>query len=216
MFLQRTIPSKAPHSDLMALKLAFNLIDHDLPLFKEIAMKLHHSIRRQSWYLAPPLICLAVADEDLPSAVKVDMVRKLLDHDLPSKGELKAAEPRLPKDYLLTSKTELVDFVNSQSYMLFQALKFTRDDLILLMETGPQTFDIGSNSMASMKYKEFCRKVSCLQVVNDMSERHIKLVQDYIQRSRKEDHRQDVFQVVKNSCSQFPVKVTKNFLSKKD
>ena len=65
MFLHSTIPSKAPHSDLMAFKLAFNLIDHDLPLLKEIAMKLHHSIRRQSWYLAPPLTCLADADEDL-------------------------------------------------------------------------------------------------------------------------------------------------------
>lgn len=63
---QTTIASEAQYSDLLALKLLLNIIDHQLPIYNEMSMKLHNSIRRQdSWYLAAPLDCLSLADEDL-------------------------------------------------------------------------------------------------------------------------------------------------------
>ena len=52
-------------------------------------------------------------------------------------------------------------------------------------------------------------------VVNDMSERHIKLVEDYIHRSRNEELKQDIFQVVKSNYSSFPINPSKASVAKK-
>lgn len=216
MFIQSMIPSKAPTSDLLALKLSFDLIDNELPLIKDVARKLHDSVRRQSWYLAPPLVCLALADEDTSSSFKYDMLSKLLEYNVPSDEELRQAEPRLPQSFLLTSKTELIDFVDGQSYLLFKALKITKESLNGWKQWGKDTFEVGSQSPEAMEFRQFCEKVGNLQVVNDMSERHIRLVQDYIHRSRKEEHRQAIFKVVKDHRSKAPVHATKAILAKKD
>ena len=126
-FLRST--AKAPTNDLMALQLTFQLIDQDIQVMKDMAIQLHDSVRRQSWYLASPLVYLAVADDEISSDEKLKILKKLLNFEVPTNEELQAAEPRLPKNYLLTAQAKRIDFVNSQSYMLFKAFKFNKDNL---------------------------------------------------------------------------------------
>ena len=178
-------------------------------------MQLHDSVRRQFWYLVPPLVCLAVADDEISSDEKLKIIKKLLNFEVPTNEELQANEP-CPKNYLPRSKTKRSDFVQQPILLLFKALKFIKDNLSQWIESGSETFDFGSKSISALKYREFCKKVSFIQVKNDMSERHIKLVQDFIHRSHKEEHRQDVFQVVKKSRSSFPIKASKAVFSKKE
>lgn len=64
---------------------------------------------------------------------------------------------------------------------------------------GLELFNTGLHTNDTLKYREFCEKVGNLQVVN-------------VYRSWNEDHRQDIFQVAKNSL---PIIVSQTNLSKR-
>ena len=53
------------------------------------------------------------------------------------------------KDYLLTSKSELLDFVNASSYLLLKILKYDREDLVIWQQNGLNTFDLACNNTAA-------------------------------------------------------------------
>jgi len=87
----------------------------------------------------------------------------------------------------------LEDFVNEQSYLLFFLHEIIKEEHLLWKEKGIEAFE---NGQAPQSFTYFSKCVSQLSVVNDRAERHIKLIQDFIQRTHNEDRLQDTLQVL--------------------
>ena len=98
-----------------------------------------------------------------------------------------------------TSGSELHEFVDEQSYILFDALGWSQDDIIELRDTIGDLVD-------SPSYSRLKSQINGLQVTNVMAERNIRLVSDFIMKNHDEDKLQDSLQVVKKNRSEFPAK----------
>jgi len=191
-FLKSPMASQAPSNDLQAFKIAFQLqMMPDLKDFADIGKALNQSLLRHTWYLAPQLVVLALADKDLETEVKTRMVDKLLSFDFPEKKDLVMEKPAVQTAIVPMSALE--DFINEQSYLLFLLLDISREEIQLWQEKGIEACE---NRGASQSFTYFSKCVTQLAVVNDRAERHIKLIQDFIGRTHNEDRLQDTLQVL--------------------
>jgi hypothetical protein len=183
---------QAPHNDLRAFKIALQLqMVEDYKVFAEIGKALSQSLLRHTWYLAPQLVVLALADKDLETEAKTIMLNKLLAFDVPAKEDLMMEKPAAQA--LIVPMSSLDDFVTEQSYLLFWLLGITKEDLLLWKEKGIEACE---SDGASQSFNYFSKCASQLAVVNDQAERHIKLIQDCIGKTHDEDRLQDTLQVL--------------------
>ena len=132
-FLKSPNASQAPSNDLMAFDIAFQLQTVDeFKEFAAIGKVLYQSLKRHTWYLSPQQVIFALADKDLKTEVKTNMLNKLLSYDIPELKGLIKKRPETKVEIIPTSKVE--DFVNEQSYLLFLLLEVSKKEILLWKE----------------------------------------------------------------------------------
>jgi hypothetical protein len=196
-FLKCAMASQAPSNDLMAFNIAFQL--QTIDEFKDFAVVgkvLYQSLSRHTWYLSPQQVVFALADKELNVEVKNNMLNKLLSYDVPVLQDLIKKKPESIIEIVPTSKLD--DFVNDQSYLLFLLLDISKKELLLWKEKGIEACE---NEQTSQSFTYFSKCVRTLAVVNDRAERHIKLIQDFVERTRNEDRLRDTLQVFYYICA---------------
>ena len=128
-FLQASVASKAPNNDLRAIKIATALINDEKlsKRFGKIGEELLTSVQRHDWYLRPQLVVLALADDNVESSEKVDILEALLKFEVPEEFQ-KGLVPALSE---ISHNTKLSELVNQESYYLFTntALHMTKENL---------------------------------------------------------------------------------------
>ena len=146
------------------------------------------SILRHSWYLDPAVVVFALADEEYPN--RGEMAKKLF--SLPRPKEFPLDRQVVNKEVLLSlnysgkEPPSLAPLITEQSWMIFDMLKHNRAE-IQWMKLPPEFWN--TNDF----YCEFTAFIKNIAVVNDASERAIKLVQELIDTARSEEKRQDNF-----------------------
>ena len=175
-FLKSYMASQAPNNDLMCFKQVFTLKDH----YPKLGGALLISLQRHTWYLTEELVVLSLADADLEKDVKQEMLIKLLNVLAPETYAFE--KPVLPT---ILSSTKLPDLIGPKSWFLLQVAKVDRTDIQAWAVNG-------------MVDQSFVTWVKQLTVVNDASERNVRLVQDFCDSYKSEAQRQNNFQVVKS------------------
>lgn len=180
-FLQSYLGFKAPANDLCAFKVSTELT----VLYPKLGAALTKSFGLHSWSLTEKLVPVALCDPDLEMEEKMLMVKKLLGYEIPE--EFEKCKPTLPK---LTASTELHELVGAQSWILLKLNSIQKEDVQCWVEEGLES---------SESYQKFCKFIRNLVAVNDCVERNIKLIQEFVMSSNKEDMRQNIMLVAKDN-----------------
>lgn len=172
--LKSYLTHTAPANDLEAFHDAYALSEH----YPDLAAALIQSMQRHAWYLTEEMVVLALADDDIQGQ-KVEIMARLLSQEAPE--SFRYSKPELPN---LSRSTRLVDLVGPHSWHLLQVAGIKTDDVKQWIKARdvPETLKSFVKSLAS---------------VNDCSERNIRLIQDFIDSSSKEDRRQNVMNVTR-------------------
>ena len=145
---------------------------------------------RHLWYLTPEMVVFALFSNEVPlneRCALADVLLTILSDSMPCTPKHRygfgCGKPSFPK---VTQETMLADFVNEDSW-------FTANLLRLNMTFLTKNFDSWQND-DHFKVSKFI--VDALNVVNDPSERAVKLTNDFVSSAREEDHFQNLLQVV--------------------
>ena len=178
-FLKSYLASKATANDLQSLKSSYHIADQ----YPNLGNALLKSMQRHGWYLTEQLVVLALSDDDVETGTKISMVDKLLTFDVPN--TFSKLKPRLPQ---LERSTKLVDLIGPESWMIFSLLNITKEEV--------ESWTEDMNKESFQQFSEFTKK---LTVVNDCSERNIRLIQDFIDSHKSEDMKQNALHVVRTN-----------------
>ena len=157
----------APSNDLKLYKelLEFRKID---PTVASAALA---TTNRHGWYLAPSVVMFSLFSNNVPDDTKARMAAKLLSLEKPEETRVD-----LPEFPTLTGSSELLDFVQPNSWEFFNILKVEADWLAQPPVEWEESEDF-------RKARQF---VWTVKVVNDAAERGIKLASDYAQSLTKD------------------------------
>ena len=148
----------------------------------EIADAVIKVFNRHTWYLTEELVSFALSSKRISDESKRDLADKMLLFERP--GEYRPGKPSLPK---VTEESELVDFIGSNSWLVFDILGLQGDWLVKPVTEWEESPD----------YLTLKTYIENLKVVNDTAERGIKLWSDFIGiLTSNEAKRQDIVQVV--------------------
>ena len=118
----------------------------DFKDFAAIGKALNQSLLRHTWYLTPQLVVLALADRELETEVKTNVLHKLLSYDVPEKKDMFIEKPAV--DSPIVPMSTLDDFVNEQSYLLFLLLDINKEELLFWKEKGIEACENHGMSMS--------------------------------------------------------------------
>ena len=143
--------------------------------------------------LSGEMAIFSLADDDLPAAEREEVGRTLWllgsDPEIwqPGQMEIRAVEvpPIISDQSIIEERPQMQTFINSRSLLLLDLLGWTRRDL----EVFSTPFDQWSQSE---KFKDLLNVIKGMQVVNDIAERYIKMVKDFIKLVRTEHGLQGV------------------------
>ncbi|KAK3918436.1 Adenylate cyclase, partial [Frankliniella fusca] len=155
-----TIPALGPRTDLQLLKDIQNY-EHS----KEISKIAFKAYANHLWYLSPYSVALAFFDKDVTVSTKERMVKNLSKPAPPreKKVPLKATLKKVEKD------TDLSDFINVNTSKFFTMLEIPTG----FLERPPSEWPGHPDYIVGLKI------VHALHVVNDISERAVRLTSDY-------------------------------------
>ena len=203
-FLKSPMAAQAPRNDLQGLQVSLMLMTNELySKYARIGKCLHDSLMRHLWYLTPQLVIFAPADDDLDNDTKTKILTKLLSFDQPSNNDFEREKPETVAQ--ISPMSSLEDFVSEQSYLYFSKLKIEKKDI--------ENWNFELTNCHST-YTKFKHAVNNTAVVNDRAERHIILVQDFIDRSHSEAVLQDSLQVVTDNRKKISKEATKKDFKK--
>nr|XP_047129900.1 uncharacterized protein LOC124809927 [Hydra vulgaris] len=170
------------------------------------------SIKRHTWFLDPYLIVLALADEKCK--VRGDIAQKLYGYEFHSMDEYPLArisaniEVLNSLDFSGPKPPSSVHLVTENSWLLFLMIGQSKSDC-QWMKTPPEYWTCNDF------YLKFQEAVFNLSVVNDCSERIVKLIKDKIDIARKEEKRQDSLLFLHNYKRKYGGKTKKSKRKKK-
>lgn len=151
------------------------------------------SIGRHTWYMDPPTVIFALVDEEY--TYRGEMAKALYDLPYPNTFTLERQvvdkEVLWNMDYSGKEPPSLVPLITSQSWLTFEILGQDKSKC-QWMKLPPLFWSTSDN------YLEFEQFVRSIVVVNDSSERAVKLVQEMIDRAHIEEKRQDGILYVNN------------------
>ena len=179
-----TVPvaSAAPSNDLEFIKVLTRYREVD----KLIAFEALTKFRNHLWYVNPRLAVIALADSSLPDGERMKICSALRNSP---QVEIKNGKPIFPDIPWTTEGTPPPPsgFITSESHLIFQILKMDDMSWLQTLESLPcSRWDHVAN------YQKFARFVNSLSVTNDVAERAIALITQYMDRVRNEDERQDL------------------------
>ena len=182
-------PEEAAHSDFNLHQLLFKYLD------QSIAKQALTAMSRHTWYLSEELIPLALFSDKICSKQKEALVQQL-QLTYSEKPTFKRfgsgyGKPCLPS---ISPTSELSHFIGTSSWNFFNILQIQPQFLNILV----------SEWQSSPNFVEALTVVKNLKVVNDSAKRGVKLAYDFLASSRKEQHYQNVLQVVENDRAKIP------------
>ena len=169
----------------------------------DVAEACLNSCNRHTWYLTPQLVVLCLADSNLPDSERALIGQVLFDTERPAR--FPSGKPQL-SHLELKSFDEippLQSFISEESWLMFDLLGLVDDQEWL--QTPVAMWEKFAD------YRKFCDSTKSLRVVNDLAERGIKLVSDFIHMCKNENQRQALLQCVEEHRKLFP-DYTKNVL----
>ena len=178
MFLQSSIACKAPSTDFAAITDMRNYSKFET----EVAMEVYLSLKRHGWYLTEKMAIMGIVDEDIEPEIRQKMAEKLNRAQVPEQFE--TGYEALPD---IAGFEDMSDLIGPNSWYLLELANIHGDWL-------KKHVSVWQDSQDYAKFKEF---ISNMSVVNDCSERGVKLVQEYIDSARNETLRQDVMTTAK-------------------
>ena len=167
-----------------------------------VAFKVLQSIHNHQWYTTGQLVILALADSHLGAEEKEKMAKVL--HSIP-RVPIQMGRPKFPvldwRNWEL-ARPSLSYLVTSSSWLLFDMLELS----------GPQDWLQLPCSMWTMfsEYRKIVEFATNLPVTNDLAERGIHLITEYINKSANESQRQALLQVVEYQRGIVPDLTKKN------
>jgi len=187
-WFEATSATAAPHNDLVFLKKLYNYQAIDAEISKVAVSKFINHL----WYLSPQAMGLAFFDKNINTGIKRKMEE--LDSNISSNESTKRLKlNNSDMDEFIKNKIDI--FVNSGTRDFFKL--FNLDESFL--ENDPSTWD------NIHSFKNALNIVTKLRVVNDTSERVIKLMEDYnTLLTNNEEQKQFVLQIVSDYRKKFP------------
>ncbi|KAG7160682.1 hypothetical protein Hamer_G031500, partial [Homarus americanus] len=141
---------------------------------------------RHLWYLRPQTVVLSLCSEKLSAAEKKEMATKL--------SCLEETNDYANDNLVIQQTTRLSDMIDERSWMIFKEHHVCGTAWLM------SPVEDWEKNEEFMKLKDFSRS---LKVTNDVAERGIKLMQDFIGSITKDEHQlQDVMQLVEKHRKQ--------------
>lgn len=185
-WLMANVASDAPVNDFKLWKNLQEYKKYD----REVSEAAISALERHLWYLTQELCIFAIFSKKISNEERQQIAKKLISTPKPKK--FNPGRPVFPK---LNQRTKLVDFVGPESWFLFETL-------------GVETYWLGTpvhEWQSDVQYQEVETFVKHVKVVNDLSERAVKLIQDYsVTITKDEKQRQYLLQVVENERKRIP------------
>ena len=199
-WLQAPLPAAAARTDL-----DFMVNIHNYRLIRpKIAFAILQSTYRHLWYLTPHLVILSLADMELEDTNKEQIAKAL--HSC-KQVKISTGKPEFPvlsqgPDHM---RKNMASLVTSESWLVFH----------LLGLEGPNDWLQTPASLWHLfkEYRIFQEFAWNISVCNDIAERGIHLMSDFIGHCESEDQRQALFQCVEYHRQLVP-NVTKESLKK--
>ena len=170
-----------------------------------VAFRVLQSIRNHLWYSTGQLVTLALADSHLGADEKEELAKTL--HSMP-RIPIPMGKPDFPvidwSNHVL-ARPHLASLVTPNSWLIFNMLGLD----------GPQDWLQMPCTMWPVfsEYRKFSAFATNLPVTNDLAERGIHLITQFINKSSNEEQRQALLQVVEYQRNLLP-DLTKKNLSK--
>ena len=161
-------------------------IEINLPGATEVV----RSMSKHDWYLRPVLVVFALADKNYPD--RDELAQKLYSTQLDRPNIFKLERIEVDKkvlhllDYSQDQPPSLASLVTEQSWLIFDKIGHGKGE-VQWLKTPTQFWELNDFSL------EFETTIKFLDVVNDSYERAIKLVQELIMKTNKEEKRQNIF-----------------------
>lgn len=167
------------HQDLQRYK----MMDSDIA---EAALKV---AARHVWYLRPQLVPLALCSRRVTSEEKQNIARTLLSSDKP--------EDYADDNVVIADSTKLSELVDERSWLMFHELNVCKPDTWLHLPVVEWQEDT--------EYQKFLKFVTDLKVTNDLAERGVKMIEDFINTATKDETQlQALLQVVEAHRRRYP------------
>lgn len=198
-FLRSRLSSCSPAGDLHFLSL-MKLYRTQDPSASDICVK---SILLHLWYLTEELVVFAIFGTDLQDSLRQQMVLKL-----PSCQRPKIFKPQKPvfpdiDPMTITYPYQLVDFIGSRSWLLFNLLYLSEEKLDWMQVP----VNYWKNMVGYQKLELIVRR---FEVVSDSAERSVKLMSDFKDVCIEENEQQALFQVLEQYRNQVANSNAKN------
>ena len=192
------LSTSAPRNDL---SFHYNVLRYR-EVEPRVAFRVLQSIHNHQWYTTGQLVILALADSQLEADEKEEMAKVL--HSIP-RVPIMMGRPKFPVlDWrnMELARPSLSSLVTSSSWLLFDILDLS----------GPQDWLQLPSNMWTMfsEYRKLVEFATNLPVTNDLAERGIHLITEYINKSANEDQRQALLQVVEYHRDLVPNLTKKN------
>lgn len=198
VWIQAPVAAEAPREDLSFLKSLYSYSITDENVSREALRKFCNHL----WYLSPEAVGLAFFDPKIPYESKKRMVAAL---DLPNDSEIKKLSI-LPHNLSQYLDKNIDYFISQRTRNFFKRFSIPTDFLC----KDPEEWNNDPSYILGLNI------VSTLHVVNDCSERAVKLMEDYNNiLSRNENEKQLIMQVVADYRKQYP-DATKSNLTQTD
>ena len=188
-FLQSELGSRAPCNDLELIK-NMKIYSRYNP---EVAATCLESYNRHLWYLTHQLVVFALADANVAENTRQKMAVKL--HGIERKS-IDGGRPKFP-DITNIEDIALENFIAAESWLLFDLLGLSGPQNWL--QTSPDTWHEIPEYLA---LSEFIENVS---VTNDIAERGVKLMTDFIEKCHDEEQRDAITQVIEEHRKMYPM-----------
>ncbi|KAG7154431.1 hypothetical protein Hamer_G018171, partial [Homarus americanus] len=181
-WLKSPVAEDAPVNDLQ--------LHHELLRYRavdcEVADAALAVASRHLWYLRPQTVVLSLCSEKLSAAEKKEMATKL--------SCLEETNDYANDNLVIQQTTRLSDLIDERSWMIFKEHHVCGTAWLM------SPVEDWEKSREFMKLKDFSRS---LKVTNDVAERGIKLMQDFIGSVTKDEQQlQDVMQLVEKHRKQ--------------
>lgn len=186
-FLRSSVAAAAPRYDLEAIQ-QMRRYRTEGKEQAEVANKCLESMDRHQWYIDPTVVVFSLADEGVPKEERQALAAAVADAERPHR-----CAPEKPRNAgivqaKLLPPTEplpsLAQIVNSRSWLLFERLGMSSGDVAWLRED----VEVWPLRAGFQTLKAF---VDGLMVVNDPAERHVQLIQQFVDVAHEERRRQD-------------------------
>ena len=205
-FMRTALPAAAPHQDIKAfwqMKMYKKYIEQNHPEAEKVIDGVDgvlESMRRHTWYLDETLVPLALLDQDISAEDREAMAKRL--YSLPVPETFKHSEEVdlfSELDFTCDNPPSLLPLIGKNSWFIFTLLNITKSEDKVWLTCPSAVWPFVE------QFKTFSRFVDGIQVVNDCSERAVKLVSEFINVCHDEDDRQELLLAVQQRRDQLKV-----------